>query len=116
MGTPLDSGRVPARNMSLSISNLLAFLEIAFADNSNRWDVHEIDEAAVRVVARRCSRSAQQALLAELEALLAGSASDTDLINVASKARVDHLVDKSTVREWFVMLRDQVRVVIAAAG
>jgi hypothetical protein len=102
--------------MSRSISNLLEFLEVAFADSSNPWDVHETDEAAVRVVARQCSRSAQQVLLTEIETLLTGSASDTDLLNVASKARVDHLLDKSTVREWFTMLRDQVRVVIAAAG
>jgi hypothetical protein len=102
--------------MNLSISNLLEFLEIAFAGNSTLWDVHEIDEAAVRAVARQCSRSAQQALLTELETLLNGSVSDTDLLNVASKARVDHLVDKSTVREWFIMLRDQLRVVIAAAN
>jgi hypothetical protein len=101
--------------MSRSISNLLEFLEEAFVANRASWEGNEIDEATVRAVARQCTRRAQQTLVIQLDALLVGSSSDTDLLNVASKARVDHLVDKSTVRDWFVMIRDQLQIVIVAS-
>jgi len=40
---------------------------------------------------------------------------DAVLLAIAHDARVNYVLDESTVREWFRMVRDQVRVVVAAS-
>jgi hypothetical protein len=98
-----------------SIVNLLDFLQTVFLHDLHLWDSSGTDENAVRVIAREYPRSRQQALLTELDALLGGNAPEADLLEIAVRARVDHLLDVQNVREWFVMMRDQVRIVIAAS-
>jgi hypothetical protein len=52
--------------------------------------------------------------LTELEALLASAHNNAYLLETARRAQVNYVLDESNVREWFTMIRDQVRVVSAA--
>jgi hypothetical protein len=101
--------------MGNSTANLLEFLEICFSEDMDLWSASSTDEDAVRSIARQYPPSHQQKLLAELEALLASAKTDSELLEIARLARMNYLLDESSVREWLAMIRDQVRVVVAAA-
>jgi len=101
--------------MGNSTANLLEFLEVCFSEDMDLWSTSSTDEDAVRSIARQYPLNHQQKLLAELEALLASAKTDSDLLEIARLARMNYLLDESSVREWLVMIRDQVRIVVAAA-
>lgn len=100
--------------MGPSTANLLQFLSIVFNPDMDVWGASSTDEEAIRAIARGYPLPAQQILLNELEALLEGGARDAVLLALAHDARVNYVLEESTVRDWFRMIRDQVRVVIAA--
>jgi len=101
--------------MGPSTANLLEFLAVVFNPDMDVWSASSTDEDAVRAIARSYPLPAQQILLSELDALLDGGARDTVLLALAHDARVNYVLDESTVRDWFRMIRDQVRVVMAAS-
>jgi hypothetical protein len=101
--------------MGPSTANLLEFLAVVFNPDMDVWSASSTDEDAVRAIARSYPLPARQILLNELDALLDGGARDTVLLALAHDARVNYVLDESTVRDWFRMIRDQVRVVIAAS-
>jgi hypothetical protein len=101
--------------MGQSTAKLLEFLAIVFNADMDVWSAGSTDEEAVRAIARDYPLPAQQALLNELDALLDGGARDAVLLALAHDARVSYVLEESTVRDWFTMIRDQVRVVIAAS-
>jgi hypothetical protein len=100
--------------MGQSINTLLEFLAVVFNADMDVWSASSTDEEAVRAIARDFPLQRQQALLNELESLLSGARNDAYLLAVAHDARVNHVLDERNVREWFRMIRDQVRVVAAA--
>ena len=102
--------------MGQSITNLLEFLAIVFNADMDVWSASSTEEEAVRAIAREYSRPAQQALLNELEILLAGNIADAALLEIALRARVNYLLEEATVRDWFQMIRHQVHLVVAAAN
>jgi len=101
--------------MGQSITNLLEFLAVVFNDDMDIWSASSTDEEAIRAITRDYPRERQQALLTELETLLAGARNDTYLLAVAQDARVNYVLDERNVRDWFRMIREQVRVVVDAA-
>ena len=101
--------------MGNATANLLEFLEIVFTPDMDVWSASSTDEDAVRAIAREYTPTRRLALLAELDALLASARSDGELLEIAHQARMNYLLDESSVREWFSMIRDQVRIVVAAA-
>ena len=102
--------------MGHSIANVLEFLETVLLHDLYLWDPAGTDEGAVRVIVREYPLGRQQALLTELDALLASSVTDEDLLDIALRARVNYLLDAANVRDWFAMIRDQVRIVVTAAS
>jgi contact-dependent growth inhibition (CDI) system CdiI-like immunity protein len=101
--------------MGSPTSNLHEFLATVFSEDMDVWSASSTDEEAVRAIARDYPSARQQALLNELDGLLEQPRSDAWLLAVAQDARVNYVLDESTVREWFRMIREQVRVVAAAA-
>ena len=101
--------------MGPSTANLLQFLSVVFNPDMDVWSASSTDEEAIRAIARSYPLPAQQTLLNELDALLDGGARDAVLLALAHDARVSYVIEESTVRDWFTMIRDQVRVVIAAS-
>ena len=93
---------------------LADFLEAAFSDEMRLWKTSSSDEEAVRAIVRGYLPAQQRALHAEIDELLARGTSDLELLTVAHRAHV-HSIEESAVREWFRMIRNQVRVVINAA-
>jgi hypothetical protein len=100
--------------MGPSTANLLEFLAVVFNPDMDVWSASSTDEDAVRAIARSYPLPDQQILLSELDALLDGGARDMVLLALAHDARVNYALEESTVRDWFRMIRDQLRVVIAA--
>ena len=96
-------------------SNLLEFLATVFNADMDVWSTSSTDEEAIRAIARDYPLPARQTLLKELDALLDSDARDAVLLAIAHDARVNYVLDESTVREWFRMVRDQVRVVVASS-
>ncbi len=101
--------------MGQSTANLLEFLSVVFHADMDVWSASSTDEDAIRAIARDYPLPAQQDLLNELDALLDGGARDAVLLALAHDARVNYVLEESTVRDWFRMIRDQLRVVIAAS-
>jgi hypothetical protein len=101
--------------MGQSIANLHEFLAVVFNADMDVWSASSTDEEAVRAIARDYPLPARLNLLNELDALLDGGARDAVLLAIAQDARVNYVLDESTVREWFRMVREQVRVVVAAS-
>ncbi|MEO8062462.1 MAG: contact-dependent growth inhibition system immunity protein [Pseudomonadota bacterium] len=101
--------------MGQSSANLLEFLATVFSADMDVWSASSTDEEAIRAIARDFPPRAQQTLLNELDALLDGGARDAVLLALAHDARVNYLLEESTVREWFRMIREQVRLVVAAS-
>ena len=101
--------------MGQSIANLHEFLVVVFNADMDVWSASSTDEEAIRAIARDYPPPARHALLNELDTLLDGGARDAVLLAIAHDARVNYVLDESTVREWFKMIRDQVRVVVAAS-
>jgi CelD/BcsL family acetyltransferase involved in cellulose biosynthesis len=101
--------------MGQSIANLHEFLAVVFNADMDVWSTSSTDEEAIRAIARDYPLPARLILLDELDALLDGDARDAVLLAIAHDARVNYVLDESTVREWFSMIRDQVRVVVAAS-
>ena len=101
--------------MGKSVTNLLEFLAVVFNADVDVWGAGLIDEETIRAVAREYPPENQHTLLNEIDALLEGPAPDDALLEIALRARVNYVLDESTVREWFGMIRDQLRVVIAAS-
>jgi predicted dehydrogenase len=101
--------------MGQSIANLHEFLAVVFNADMDVWSASSTDEEAIRAIARDYPLPARQTLLNELDALLDSDARDAVLLAIAQDARVNYVLDESTVREWFRMVREQVRVVVAAS-
>jgi hypothetical protein len=102
--------------MGQSIANLLEFLATVFNADMDVWSSSSTEEEAIRSIARDYPLHRQRALLIELEALLAGKPDDAHLLEIALEARVNFVLEESRAREWFQMIHDQVRVVVAAAS
>jgi hypothetical protein len=100
--------------MGSSTANLLEFLSVVFNPDMDVWSASSTDEEAVRAIARDYPPPARQILLTEIDALLDGGAHDAVLLALAHDARVSYVLEESTVRDWFRMIRDQLRVVAAA--
>jgi hypothetical protein len=101
--------------MGQSTTHLLEFLATVFHAEMDVWGASSTDEDAIRAIARDYPPPARQILLKELDTLLNGGARDAVLLALAHDARVNYVLDESTVRDWFRMIRDQVRVVVAAS-
>jgi hypothetical protein len=101
--------------MGQSTANLLEFLAVVFNADMDVWSASSTDEEAIRAIARDYPPPAREVLLNELDALLDSGARDAVLLALTHDARVNYVLDESTVREWFRMIRDQVRVVVAAS-
>jgi hypothetical protein len=101
--------------MGQSTTNLLEFLATVFNADMDVWNSSSTDEEAIRAIARDYPPPSRQNLLSELDALLDSGARDSVLLAMAHDARVNYVLDESTVREWFRMIREQVRVVVAAS-
>src|SRR5688500_8120314 len=84
--------------MSSSIAHLLEFLQVVFTGEMDLWSSSSTDEEVVRAVAREYTRSRQEALLAELESVLASDVADDQLQEIAARARVTHVVDAANLR------------------
>jgi hypothetical protein len=101
--------------MGQSITNLLEFLGVVFHEDMDVWSASSSDEEAIRAIARDYPPERRQALLSELDSLLSGARNDAYLLAVAQDARVSHPLDEANVREWFAMIREQLRLVVAAS-
>ena len=101
--------------MGQSITNLLEFLAVVFNEDMDVWSASSTDEEAIRAIARDYPRERQQALLTELEALLSSDRNNAYLLAVAQDARVSYVLNENSVRDWFSMIRDELRAVVDAA-
>jgi hypothetical protein len=100
--------------MGPSTTRLLEFLAIVFDADMDVWSASSTDEEAIRAIARDYPLPARRLLLTELDLLLNGGARDSVLLALAHDARVYCVLEESTVRDWFTMIREQVRVAVAA--
>ena len=102
--------------MGKSVTNILEVLATVFNPDMDVWSSSSTEEEAIRSIARDYPLHRQRALLTELEVLLASKPQDADLLEIALKARVNFVLEEARAREWFQMIHDQVRVVVAAAS
>jgi hypothetical protein len=104
------------RNRGLTpFPKLLEFLAILGDADMNVWSSSSTEEEVIRALTRDYPPHARQLLLDELDGLLEGGTRDSILLALAHDARVNYVLEESTVRDWFRMIRDQVRVVTAAS-